>query len=385
MISKTSYLNLLLIIFVLACASLPPQPQSSPATSGDTNASRTLQDDLIVGLWNASVPGWGKTYRWTVSIEVDEDTMPGYSYKGILHDAGDLRAVFSNAEVILFLNRTDMPNIYEGYGKWKAIWGLITSWKKARVVLKDNNTMSQSNSVSFPTAINKTFSYARESPTVAEQQPLAPRKVVPVEPVQASGTCFAVSPDGLILTSYHVVEDKQSVQVYFEGLAPIVAVVEKVSAANDLALLRIDHRMKSFLALAPPGSTSPGDSVFTMGYPVEPLLGKEPKFSEGAVSALSGPESDASVIQISVPINPGNSGGPLVNHKGEVVGIIAATAKVKEFYAATGTLPQGINWAVNADFARGLFNPSERPPSIDDKKEAIKRTREALCRVKATR
>jgi hypothetical protein len=114
------------------------------------------------------------------------------------------------------------------------------------------------------------------------------------------------------------------------------------------------------------------------------LLGVEPKFTDGSVSALSGLGGERRVMQVTVPIQPGNSGGPLLTENGFVVGVITSTAAVKAFFEATGTLPQGINWAVKADLAIPLFDASDLPVAGEQTREkAIARAREAVCAVVA--
>jgi len=121
-----------------------------------------------------------------------------------------------------------------------------------------------------------------------------------------------------------------------------------------------------------------------MGYPVADVMGQEPKFTEGSVSALSGIGGEAALLQISVPIQPGNSGGPLVNERGEVVGVVTSTAAVRTFFAVTGTLPQNVNWAVKADYARLMFNAPGVKSLAVSREQAIQWTRGAICLVEAT-
>jgi S1-C subfamily serine protease len=102
-----------------------------------------------------------------------------------------------------------------------------------------------------------------------------------------------------------------------------------------------------------------GDKVFTIGFPVSLVLGKEAKYTEGVVSSISGIKDTSSLLQITVPVQPGNSGGPLVNEKGEVVGIITSSAAILPFVKESGTLPQNINWAVKADYLRPLIELPE--------------------------
>ena len=198
---------------------------------------------------------------------------------------------------------------------------------------------------------------------------------------EATGTCFAVRPDGVLLTAYHVVEDAKSIRVQLADGTVTEGNILTFTAQNDLAILRVDTRTPHFLPLAPPGSVRTGDHVFTMGYPAADLLGQEPKFTEGSVSALSGLQGEAALLQMSVPIQPGNSGGPLVNERGEVVGVVTSTAAVRAFFAVTGTFPQNVNWAVKADFARPLYDvPVVKSVSMSRSK-AIETVRRAICMV----
>lgn len=201
----------------------------------------------------------------------------------------------------------------------------------------------------------------------------------------SNGTCFAVSPDGAILTSRHVVSNADSVKIHLMDGRSVAAIVEQAVAGTDLALLRIAEPTPTYLSLAPSRSPQVGQSVFTLGFPATSILGTEPKFSDGSISALSGVRGEASLMQISVPIQPGNSGGPLVNDQGQVVGVITASAAILPFVAATGSLPQNVNWAVKADYARPLFPPPVELSQARSRQDAIEQARRALCRVEAVR
>jgi len=200
----------------------------------------------------------------------------------------------------------------------------------------------------------------------------------------STGTCFSVAPDGLILTAYHLIKDASTITVRFENVKELTAVPEQISANNDLALLRVNRRTPVYLTLSPLQNPKLGEPVFTLGFPAPSVLGTEPKFTEGTVSALSGPGNESTFLQVSVPVQPGNSGGPLVNHRGEVVGVITATAAILPFLQKTGSLPQNVNFAVKAGYASLLFTPPAALPLANDRDDAIRRVRGALCTVEST-
>ncbi len=233
-------------------------------------------------------------------------------------------------------------------------------------VLDYNQKLRQRGFSSFADDLRSQYDSALEGRAVAEVQEKEPR------PETATGTCFAAHPYGILITAYHVVKDAESIRVHLADGTVTDAKIRTFSAGTDLAVLRIDPPTPDFLPLAPAGSVGVGDQVFTMGYPVTDVLGKEPKFTDGAVSALSGVGGEASLLQISVPVQPGNSGGPLVNERGEVVGIVTSSAAVRIFLAVTGTLPQNVNWAVKAEYVRPLFNaPTVKSVSVN-REEAIR-------------
>jgi S1-C subfamily serine protease len=197
-----------------------------------------------------------------------------------------------------------------------------------------------------------------------------------------TGTCFAVSPVGDLATAYHVVENAKQIRVMLANGSWGEAELSDGSSANDVAILKLRVQTPEFLSLAPPRSAQVGQRVFTIGYPAVSLLGMEPKFSEGTISALSGPGGERTFIQVTVPIQPGSSGGPLVNESGQVLGLMTSTAAVLPFVHITGSLPQNVNWAINADFVRPLIGSRGRVQTRT-REEAIQQTLRALCLVEA--
>jgi S1-C subfamily serine protease len=214
------------------------------------------------------------------------------------------------------------------------------------------------------------FSIFNPGVTPASQQ-------APAEAAETGyGTGFFVSPAGQLVTSYHVVDGARAIYVQTADGTRYPAKVTRSSAATDLAVLEVNHRPLKYLSFGAVNAAKPGDRVFTIGFPVMEVLGAEPKFTDGVISSLSGVGNEAAFAQISVPVQPGNSGGPLVNEKGEVVGVIAATAAVHEFIKSVGTFPQNIGWAVRGEYVLPLLKmgPAATRKSRDDAIDAVRRS-----------
>ncbi len=194
------------------------------------------------------------------------------------------------------------------------------------------------------------------------------------------GTCFAVSPDGLLLTALHVVEGEQPLRVRLSDGRIARAEVVARDPDHDLALLRAAAATPAYLSLAEEGRVRLGERVFTLGFPVVELLGPEPKFTEGVISSVSGNVGEA-LLQISVPVQPGNSGGPLLDEQGRVVGVVVQVASLRAFLDLAGTLPQNVNFAVRASYARRMLPALPPPDPPVGREQAIERARRALCLV----
>ena len=156
--------------------------------------------------------------------------------------------------------------------------------------------------------------------------------VVSVRAGNSSGSGFAVDDQGHIITNNHVVQGGGSVSVVGQDGRRLTAEVVGRDPSSDIAVLRVDPSSGLRpLALARPGTTRVGEPVLAVGSP----LGLSGTVTAGIVSALdrqvrlgsSGARRNA--IQTDASINPGNSGGPLVNARGEVVGVNTAIATLE--------------------------------------------------------
>lgn len=198
------------------------------------------------------------------------------------------------------------------------------------------------------------------------------------------GTCFVIAPNGYIATNQHVVAGADSISLRLSDGKTYTAHVAVSSESTDLAVLRVDAKELPYLSTAPGRGIEVGDPVFTIGYPLSYVLGEEPKFTSGVISAKSGLRGEPTTYQTTVPIQPGNSGGPLVNMKGQVIGVMTSTAASMAFLKDSGSLPQNVNWAVKSDYLLPLVETRPVERTAKTRRDAIAWTEEAVCMVTAS-
>jgi len=158
------------------------------------------------------------------------------------------------------------------------------------------------------------------------------------------GSGFIITPDGYILTNAHVVADSDDVTVRLsDAKREFKAKVVGVDRRTDVALLKVDARDLPSAKLGNSSRVEPGQWVAAIGSP----FGFDNSISAGIVSATRRALPDESFvpfIQTDVAVNPGNSGGPLINLKGEVVGINSL------IYSRTGGY-MGVSFAIPIEVA----------------------------------
>ncbi|VTU28428.1 DegQ family serine endoprotease [Variovorax sp. RA8] len=162
-------------------------------------------------------------------------------------------------------------------------------------------------------------------------------------PVRGQGSGFIVSADGIILTNAHVVKDASEVTVKLTDRREFRAKVLGSDPKTDIAVLKIDARNLPTLQLGSTKDLKVGEWVLAIGSP----FGFENTVTAGVVSAKGRSLPDDSYVpflQTDVAINPGNSGGPLLNARGEVVGINS------QIYSRSGGY-QGVSFAIPIDVA----------------------------------
>jgi len=175
-------------------------------------------------------------------------------------------------------------------------------------------------------------------------------------PVEGAGSGFVIDPKGYILTNYHVVADAEKIEVLLGDQRAQTRYAAKFIGAdqrNDVALLKIDPKGAQ-LAVLPLGDSSAlqvGQKVLAIGNP----FGFQSTLTTGVVSALGRTVQTGQntfiedAIQTDASINRGNSGGPLLDTRGQVIGINSA------IYSPTGTAA-GVGFAIPINLAKRIAN-----------------------------
>jgi S1-C subfamily serine protease len=164
------------------------------------------------------------------------------------------------------------------------------------------------------------------------------------------GTGIIITNSGHVLTNFHVIEDALSIIVITMDDTIYTATVTATHATRDSAIIEIVSDLTDFPA-AVMGSSADvtiGEKVIAIGYPYPSVIEGPATFTAGIASAV---RSDLGLefLQTDAAVNPGNSGGPLVNLRGEVIGINTRVAFVLGVVDDNRIFPTGLNYAIPID------------------------------------
>ena len=182
----------------------------------------------------------------------------------------------------------------------------------------------------------------------------------------STGTGFFISNEGHMITNYHVIKNANKITVSINDKVLVAKVIAQ-DKVNDIAIIKIDNVENISALPIIKANSDVGEEVFTLGYPLVDVQGKELKATFGRINAMSGLEDDVRLMQIDVPIQPGNSGGPLINSKGEVIG--NTQHLTNSYIIQKGVLPQNVNFAVKSDYIFPVLENITSENKSNSKKE----------------
>ncbi|MFJ7405939.1 MULTISPECIES: S1C family serine protease [unclassified Lysinibacillus] len=176
--------------------------------------------------------------------------------------------------------------------------------------------------------------FIKVSSQLSQQEDIQTYKkaIVEVSTGSSKGTGFVISPEGLIVTNAHVIENALTLSVVFPEKGLMEAQLLQSFPEVDLALLQVTSTNLPSLTLANNPSYQENESVYFIGNPLSftGIANKGTLLKETYLDDWQEP-----VMMMQAPVNKGNSGSPVLNSDGEVIGIIFATMK-KEPYGRVG-------------------------------------------------
>ncbi len=172
------------------------------------------------------------------------------------------------------------------------------------------------------------------------------------------GSGFILSKDGKIVTNLHVIKDLKSATVQLSGGEVFDSItVLGTDERRDLAIVRIAGFDLPPLALGNSNAVSVGEPVVIVGSP----RGLEGTVTAGILSSVRDSGDGFKVLQTDAAVNPGNSGGPLVNGKGQAIGVVSFKFRSSE----------GLNFALPVNYVSGLLNELHEPMSLDQMRTTL--------------
>lgn len=184
-------------------------------------------------------------------------------------------------------------------------------------------------------------------------------------PQQGQGSGFILDKQGLILTNNHVIDNAQRIEVTLSDKHTYKAERIGVDANHDLALIRINAPNLLPATLSDSNGLTVGQRVYAIGNPFG-LSGTMTRGIISAIRSIRGPQNNPieDAIQTDAAVNPGNSGGPLLNSRGEVIGITTLIANNGADQSS------GIGFAIPINTAKAVLDDiakygRARRPSLD--------------------
>ena len=184
----------------------------------------------------------------------------------------------------------------------------------------------------------------------------------------SSGSGFAVSSDGYVITNHHVIDGCQKVVVHTKENEFEVRIIS-YDPQNDLALLKGDFSPEKVFPLSNKRPELLQD-IYVAGYPFGDMFSTSVKVTKGIISSLTGIGNNFSNIQIDAALQSGNSGGPILDDFGNVVGVAVSKLDAKYMFEELGLIPEDTNFGIKSNVLRNMLEsnnielPSENNAEI---------------------
>lgn len=244
-----------------------------------------------------------------------------------LHEYGERRELKTNLDDIHaeLEKETPVVPIHKTTGStWKKYWPMTAvAASVALISIVGTLFMTrdlETKQTAYYKELRRNVDQIKKSQSIMMKDIAATKEKGKILPGNYAGTGFLISANGYLATSYHVVKDADSIYIENSTYGSFKASVVSSDPANDVSILKIDSiRLNGTLPFTiAKVEANLAEDVYTLGFPREDIV-----FGEGSVSALTGYKQNPNAYQISVPVNPGNSGGPLLNNKGDLIGMIS--------------------------------------------------------------
>ncbi|PLK44677.1 S1C family serine protease [Emticicia sp. TH156] len=272
-------------------------------------------------------------------VKTDE----GYT---VVYLSGGNKDVWKEGDLKGYFTKTANDNIFRA--KWyfenkKSIEGLYFTFENSTIkIIGENGNPDQ---------------------IFIKHYPMSSLSGAPSKTVTSTNTGFALSNDGLIITTYEIV--KNSTNLTIKGIngdfsTPYKAKVVVSDKNNGLAIIQVDEANFKGFSQVPyvlkPTSADVGENVFALGYPVNASMSDEIRLTNGIISSKTGFQGDITAYQISAPVQAGNSGGPLFDKSGSLIGVIQSKQSETE----------NVSYAIKVGYIKNLIDLLPAAPKFSD-------------------
>ena len=262
---------------------------------------------------------------------------------------------------LIYLSGANNPDDWdEGEVKATLIPSATQYLYKANWIMADKSE-NDNFYISFDQGVMNVINEKKEKDIYIKMYPSTSNNISSSPRTLTSGTGFAITSTGLIVTNNHVIEGASSINIRgvngdFEKVLSAKIVMSDKN--NDLAIIRIDDQSFFNVGTIPfaikPSGSNVGENIFVLGYPLRATMGDEVKLTNGIISSKTGFQGDITSYQISAPVQPGNSGGPLFDSQGNLIGIINAKH--------TGA--ENASYAIKASYLSNLIDLLDDSPVL---------------------